>query len=300
MPPVTYATVRTAHANPRLMRGWIIPIGGKLLTSTILDRFVALSGGEAARIAIIPTASSEPDMGAFYESVFQRHGVTQTKAFNFERRSDCDDRDWLDWLGTATGVFITGGNQLKLSTTLGGTPVGRLLRARHAAGVHVAGTSAGAAYLSEQMIAHGAEGSSPRAGMVAMCAGLGLTNRVIIDQHFRQRDRLGRLLTALAYNPFAFGLGVDEDTAAFIAPDDTIHVMGSGSVTIIDPTHVSFSSIAEAEFGEAVTLLGTTLHLLAAGATFNLHTRLAVADPSATSPHDALNAALGDSLVTAE
>lgn len=282
------------------MRGWTIPIGGKLLTPAILDRFVALSGGAAARIAIIPTASSEPDMGAFYERVFQRHGVTQAKALNFERRSDCDDADWLEWLGGATGVFITGGNQLKLSTTLGGTPVGHLLRERHAAGMHVAGTSAGAAYLSEHMIAYGAEGSSPRAGMVTMCAGLGLTNRVIIDQHFRQRDRLGRLLTALAYNPFAFGLGVDEDTAAFIGPDDTIDVMGTGSITIIDPTHVSFSSIAEAEPGEAVTLLGATLHLLAAGASFNLRTRLAVATASATSPHDALNAALGDSLVTAE
>lgn len=282
------------------MRGWIIPIGGKLLTQTILDRFVALSGGAAARIAIIPTASSEPDMGAFYERVFQRHGVGQAKALNFERRSDCDDRDWLEWLGTATGVFLTGGNQLKLSTTLGGTPVGSLLRERHAAGLHIAGTSAGAAYLCEHMIAYGAEGSSPRAGMVTMCAGLGLTNRVIIDQHFRQRDRLGRLLTALAYNPFAIGLGVDEDTAAFIGPDDTIEVMGTGSITIIDPTHVSFSSIAEAEPGEAVTLLGATLHLLAAGARFNLRTRLAVATASATSPHDALNTALGDSLVSAE
>lgn len=282
------------------MRGWIIPIGGKLVTKTILDRFVALSGGEAARIAIIPTASSEPDMGAFYERVFHRHGVKKVKSVNLERRSDCDDADWLALLGDATGVFITGGNQLKLSTTIGGTPVGRLLRERHAAGMHVAGTSAGAAYLSEHMIAYGAEGSSPRAGMVTMCAGLGLTNRVIVDQHFRQRDRLGRLLTALAYNPFAFGLGVDEDTAAFIGPDDTIDVMGTGSITIVDPTHVSFSSIAEAAPGDAITMLGTTLHLLAAGASFNLHTRLAVATASATSPHDALNAALGDSLVTAE
>lgn len=282
------------------MRGWIIPIGGKLLTTTILDRFVALSGGASARIAIIPTASSEPDMGAFYERVFQRHGVKHAKSLNFERRSDCDDADWLEWLARATGVFFTGGNQLKLSTTLGGTPVSRLLRERHAAGMHVAGTSAGAAYLSEQMIAHGEEGSSPRAGMVTMCAGLGLTNRVIVDQHFRQRDRLGRLLTALAYNPFAFGLGVDEDTAAFIEPDDTISVMGTGSVTIIDPTHISFSSIAEAAPGDAITLLGATMHVLAAGASFNLHTRVAAATASATSPHDALNTALGDSLVTAE
>ena len=257
------------------MRGWIIPIGGKLLAPAILERFVALSGGADARIAVIPTASSEPDMGTFFERVFQRHGVKHVKALNFERRSDCDDADWLEWLGDATGVFLTGGNQLKLSTILGGTPVARLLRLRNDAGVHVAGTSAGAAYLSEHMIAFGDEGSTPRAGMVTMCAGLGLTNRIIVDQHFRQRDRMGRMLTALSYNPFCIGLGVDEDTAAFIAPDETLEVVGSGAVTLVDPADIEFSSIAEAKPGEPITIIGARIHLLAAGAAFNLHTRKA-------------------------
>jgi cyanophycinase len=124
------------------------------------------------------------------------------------------------------------------------------------------------------MIAFGEEGSTPRAGMVTMCAGLGLTNRVIVDQHFRQRDRLGRLLTALAYNPFAVGLGVDEDTAAFIGPDESIDVQGSGAVTVVDPSAVEYSSIAEAKQGEPVTLLGVKVHVLTPGATFNLHTRV--------------------------
>lgn len=256
-------------------RGWIVPIGGKLFDDAILDRFVALSGGRGARVAIIPTASSEPDMGTFYERLFARHGVRQAKALAFDHRIDCDDQDWLDWLGQATGIFITGGNQLKLTTILGGTPVARLIRVRNAAGVHVAGTSAGAAFLTEHMIAFGEEGSTPRAGMVQMCAGLGLTNRIIVDQHFRQRDRLGRLLTALAYNPFAIGIGVDENTAAFIGPDETLDVTGSGAVTIVDPADVEFSSIAEANPGDAVTLVGAKLHVLGAGGTFNLHTRQA-------------------------
>src|SRR6185369_7900001 len=106
------------------------------------------------------------------------------------------------------------------------------------------------------MIAYGDEGPTPRAGMVTMCAGLGLTNRVIVDQHFRQRDRLGRLLTALAYNPFAIGLGVDEDTAAFIGPGDVVEVQGSGAVTVVDPADVQVSSIAEAKPGEPLTLVG--------------------------------------------
>ncbi len=257
------------------MRGWIIPIGGKLLAPAILERFVALSGGADARIAVIPTASSEPDMGTFFERVFHRQGVRQVKSLNFDRRSDCDDADWLEWLGQATGVFLTGGNQLKLSTILGGTPVAKLLRLRNEAGVHVAGTSAGAAYLSEHMIAFGDEGSTPRAGMVTMCAGLGLTNRIIVDQHFRQRDRMGRMLTALSYNPFCIGLGVDEDTAAFIAPDETLEVVGSGAVTLVDPADIEFSSIAEAKPGEPITIIGARIHLLAAGAAFNLHTRKA-------------------------
>ena len=258
------------------MRGWIIPIGGKLFTTDILDRFVGLAGGTLARIVIIPTASNEPDMGVYYERVFQRHGVRSANALNLIRRSDCDDQDWLERLNEATGIFITGGNQLKLSSILGGTPMGKLLRQRHAEGVHVAGTSAGAAYLSEHMIAWGDEGATPRVGMVSLCAGLGLTNRIIVDQHFRQRDRLGRLLTALAYNPFCVGFGVDEDTAAFIAPDETAEVLGTGAVTIIDPSQLEYSSVADAKPGDIIDLSGMRMHLLTEGATFNLHTRLAV------------------------
>ena len=119
-------------------------------------------------------------------------------------------------------MLITGGNQLPLTTWIGGTPVAKLIRTQNAEGVHVAGTSAGASVISEHMIAFGEEGSSPIAGSVRLAPGFGLTNRFIIDQHFRQRDRLGRLVTALAYNPFAIGLGLDEDTAAFIGPDTTV------------------------------------------------------------------------------
>jgi cyanophycinase len=262
------------------MRGCLIPIGGKLMSPEILDRFIALAGGDEARIAVIPTASSEPDMGTYYERVFHRHGARRAKAFNLERRSDCDDEDWLRWLSGATGVFMTGGSQLKLSSIIGGTPVARLLRSLNHDGVPIAGTSAGAAYMSEHMIAWGDEGSTPRVGMVHMSAGLGLSNRIIIDQHFRQRNRIGRLLTALAYNPFCLGLGVDEDTAAFIAADDSVEVMGSGSVTVADPTHLLHNSVAHAVPGEPIELFGMHLSVLGAGSLYNLQTRVAV--PAAT------------------
>ena len=163
-----------------------------------------------------------------------------------------------------------------------GTPVAKLIRLMNARGVTVGGTSAGASILSEHMIAFGSEGSSPRASSVRLAPGLGLTNRFVIDQHFRQRDRLGRLTAALAYNPFAIGIGLDEDTAAFISPDDTLEVEGSGAVTVVDAHDLQFSSMAHADEDDPVCMLGLGVHILIAGATFNLHTRRASAGRLAT------------------
>jgi cyanophycinase len=152
-----------------------------------------------------------------------------------------------------------------------------MIRARNADGVHVAGTSAGAAFLSQHMIAFGQEGPTPRADRVTLAPGLGLTNRVIVDQHFRQRGRLGRLLAALAYNPFAVGLGMDEDTAGFIGPDARLDVYGSDAITIIDPSHVQYTSMDSAHEDEPVCIIGVRLHILTEGASFDLQTREAFA-----------------------
>jgi cyanophycinase len=263
-------------------RGWIIPIGGaenKENDRHILERFVSVSGGRDADIVVIPTASRLNETGPRYEKLFRDIGAERVTVMDFDTRRDCQEPGRLERLGQASGIFFTGGNQLRLSTLLGGTPVAKLIRLRNAHGVTVGGTSAGASILSEHMIAFGDEGSSVISGSVRLAPGLGLTNRFIIDQHFRQRDRLGRLLTALAYNPFAIGIGLDEDTAAFIGPDETVEVEGSGGVTIVDASEVSFSSMDTVEEGQPVCLLGLKLHILVAGATFNLHTRLASAGP---------------------
>jgi len=196
---------------------------------------------------------------------------------DFDTRRDCHEAGRLERLDEASGIFFTGGNQLRLTTLLGGTPVAKLIRARNAHGVTVGGTSAGASILCEHMIAAGDEGSSVIAGSVRLAPGLGLTNRIIIDQHFRERDRLGRLLTALAYNPFAVGIGLDEDTAAFISPDEIVEVEGTGGVTIVDGSEVTHSSIDKVGDGQPVCMLGLRLHILVAGATYNLNTHLAVA-----------------------
>lgn len=259
-------------------RGWIVPIGGaedKENSPQILRRFVELAGGAEADIVVIPTASLQRGTGPRYERLFTEMGAARVASLDFDTRRDADEPGRLERLRQASGIFFTGGNQLRLSTLIGGTAVARAVRQMNASGVAVAGTSAGAAFISEHMIAFGDEGSTPVAGSVRLAPGLGLTNRFIIDQHFRQRDRLGRLLTALAYNPFAVGIGLDEDTAAFIAPDNTVDVLGSGGITVVDAAEVQFSSMDSVKEGRPVCLLGVKLHILTQGATFNLHTRQA-------------------------
>jgi cyanophycinase len=259
-------------------RGFIVPVGGaeeKIGDVTILRRFAELCGGKGSSIAIIPTASMLSETGGRYEKIFTDLGVKEARVLPIAHRSDCERKDWLEILNRVNGVFLTGGNQLRLSTMIGGTPVAKMLRTRNAEGLHVAGTSAGAAFLCEHMIAFGKEGASPRARIVTLAPGLGLTNRIIIDQHFRQRDRLGRLLTALAYNPFAIGIGLDENTAGFIGPDESLEVVGSGALTIVDPSGLEFSSMARVRKNDAVCLIGLKLHILDQGSTFHLHTRVA-------------------------
>src|SRR5262249_19211252 len=182
-------------------RGYIVPVGGneeKTGDAGILRHFVEvarLRGGEETRIAVIPTASSLPDTGSRYEKLFGKLGARKVDGLPYAERKDAEREDWLRTLEKASGIFLTGGNQLRISTILGGTPVAKAIRRRNARGVAVGGTSAGAAILSEHMIAFGEEGPTPRAGAATLAPGFGLTNPVVIDQHFRQRDPLRRLLT---------------------------------------------------------------------------------------------------------
>jgi len=261
-------------------RGFIIPIGGaeeKLRDPAILRRFTKVAGGKHARIAVIPTASQLRETGRNYVRLFEEElGVHEARSLGYEQRSDAANDDWYRFLGKATGVFFTGGNQLRLSTTIGGTRITQLIRDRNKdEELHVAGTSAGASFLSEHMIAHGEEGLTPRADKVQLSPGMGLTQLAIIDQHFMQRDRLGRLLSAVAYNPRLLGIGLDEDTAAFMDPDDRIEVVGSGAITIVDPSEMEYTSMDSVSQHNAVTIIGVRLHVLAAGAVYDIRTRKA-------------------------
>jgi cyanophycinase len=259
-------------------RGPIVPIGGAedhLSNRDILRRFLELCGGRDAHIAVIPTASELDSTGGRYQQSFGDLGCGMVDVIDVRDRGQAEDAVLLNQLDRATGVFFTGGNQLRLSTILGGTQLATHIRRLNARGVPVGGTSAGAAFVSEHMIAHGREGATPHAGLVTLAPGLGLTNRVVVDQHFRQRDRLGRLMTALAYNPFAIGLGLDEDTAAFIGADNVVEVVGNGAITIVDVSALEYSSMASAKEGEIVELVGVRLHVLGRGGRFDLNARKA-------------------------
>ena len=263
-------------------RGPIIPIGGaedKTGARDVLARVIALAGGPEARIVIIPTASELCDTGDRYAALFQELGVARADVLAITEREHARVPGAVRTVDRATGIFMTGGNQLRLSTILGGTPLAQAVRRANAAGVLVAGTSAGAAVIAEHMIATGKVGPTPTTEGVTLAPGLGLTNRLIIDQHFRQRDRLGRLLTAVSFNPFATGVGIDEDTALVLGADKTFEVIGSGTVTVVDPSELNYSSMDSARPGEPVSLIGLRVHVLAAGCRYDTTTRVATAPP---------------------
>lgn len=266
-----------ASVDEKSERGFIIPIGGgedRLKEMQIHRRFVELSGGSDARIVVIPTASMLDETGEDYDRIFSSLGAGQVNVLPITRRTDCERPEFSEMLDNATGIFMTGGNQVRLSAILGGTLLVTKIRRRNAAGVPVAGTSAGASIMSEHMVAGGQDNEKPAEGTVTLAPGIGLTNAVIIDQHFTQRNRLGRLLTASSFNPFLLGLGIDEDTAAFIGPDNVLEVVGRGTVTVVDASQMTHSSMWDAKPGEALSLIGLRLDVLGEGCRYDLKSRV--------------------------
>lgn len=263
-------------------RGAIVPIGGaeaKTGARDILARVIALAGGPDARIAIIPTASELADTGDRYAKLFTELGALRADVLSITEREHASVPAAVEVVERSTGIFMTGGNQLRLSTILGGTPLAQAIRRRNAAGIVVAGTSAGAAVIPEHMIASGRTGPTPTTEKVTLAPGMGLTNKLVIDQHFRQRDRLGRLLTAVSFNPFMTGVGIDEDTALVLDANNTFEVIGSGTVTVVDPSELTYSLMDSARDGEPVSLIGLRVHVLAAGCMYDTESRTASGPP---------------------
>ncbi len=262
-------------------QGPMLPIGGaeeRQPGGEILERFVALAGGEQARIAVIPTASGEPqESGERYVKLFGEMGAAHADWLRVATRDDANADGPLELLRGATGIFVTGGSQARLIELLTGTRAMECIRERNAAGVVVAGTSAGASIVAGHALV-GGSGIAPsgdaaaRKGMVELAAGWGLLQDLVIDQHFSQRGRLGRLLAAFAANPGLIGLGQDEDTATLIDGAGILETLGSGMVTIVDGRD-AISDFFERKPGEVLTVARSSLQVLGPGRYFDLKTR---------------------------
>ncbi len=278
--------------------GPLLAIGGaedKLGKRTVLREFIRLSGGEDARIAVVPTASSlGPEIVEVYDAVFRRLGAREVVAARPESREQADDPATVGLLEGATGIFMTGGNQLKLSAVVNGTAFGDAIRSAHHRGVTVAGTSAGASIQSSHMVAFGSGGATPKQRMTQLAAGLGLLDGCVVDQHFEQRNRYGRLLMCVTQSPSLLGIGVDEDTAAIVTREggrQLMRVAGRGAVTVLDGRNV-VSNAHEARHTAPLLASGVVLHVLPSGAIFDITTRTLVEQRPAVDEDEAAELAV--------
>ncbi|HEY0442657.1 MAG TPA: cyanophycinase [Candidatus Limnocylindrales bacterium] len=266
-----------------MTEGTVIVIGGaedKVRDRVILNRFVSLAGGPDATIAVISTASSlGAEAGERYKQVFGDLGVRRVRPLHAVTRPQANDETTALAIRDATAIFLTGGNQLRLSSTIGGTRLADAILERFRHGAVVAGTSAGASAMSSHMIAFGASGATPKHRMAQISAGLGLLPGVIVDQHFQQRNRLGRLLSVIAQNPSLLGLGVDEDTAGVVGSDHVLEVIGRGSITVVDGA-ASETDAWEIKGHRPLMISGVVLHSLPSGYRFDLRRRHRIATPA--------------------
>jgi cyanophycinase len=261
--------------DPENIGGHLVIIGGaedKYNERRLLRKFVALAGESEARILIVPVASDYPEFSSdVYTQTFRKLGLQHIKVLRATSRQEVIDADAEALLQDTTGVFISGGDQMRLVSVLGGTEFARLLeeRVRHSPLV-LAGSSAGAAGMSASMIVRGDATSHPNKNAIRLSPGLGILQSIIIDQHFTERGRLTRLITAVSYNPRQLGIGIDENTAVVISHDGTLEVHGHGTVTIVDGSRISYNDIAEVDDTEPFAVAGVQLHILRDGLKYDL------------------------------
>ena len=256
--------------------GRLIIIGGaedKFNERHILRRFLTMAGGKDASILIIPVASDFPEVAAHvYTRVFQALGAERVATLHVASRADALAVDPARELEGITGVFISGGDQARIGAKLGGTPFAAALEARVREGLLLGGSSAGAAGMSTSMIVRGDSGEGPHADSIRLAPGLGILRNIIIDQHFTQRQRLGRLITAVCYNPRNLGIGIDEDTAIVVS-NGILDVIGSGTVTVVDGSEISYTDIAEGSPARPFAVCDLRVHILNSNLRFDLQNR---------------------------
>jgi cyanophycinase len=273
-------------SDSKRSKGPLIIIGGgedkegkRLILREVARR---LDGG---KLVLATVASHEPE-GYFeaYQRAFADLGVTDLVELYVKDRAETLEPEKLRVFDGAAGVFFSGGDQLRISSQIGDTPIEQRVREIHKSGGLIAGTSAGASMMSETMLVKGTSGESHKIGDLHMAPGLGLVRDVIIDQHFAERGRFGRLFGAVAHNPRELGIGIDEDTA-LVLQNERFEVIGSGCVYVVDGAGVTHSNIAEARPDRALSMYDIRLHVLSSGDSFNLVRRRPAEVPDVSTSH---------------
>jgi len=258
-------------------QGILVIIGGaedKKNSCIILKRVAELAKKGKEKLIILTAATDYPSqVGKEYKHLFSKLGLANIDALHIETREEANDPERLERMENAGCVFFTGGDQLKITSLIGGTKTEKFLKDSFLNGMVIAGTSAGASVMSETMITSGPDDEAPKRCTVKMAPGLGLINGVVIDQHFAQRGRIGRLLAAVAQNPNVLGIGLDEDTAIIVKPDKTFEVIGSNAVTVIDGVNSTYTNVSESRPNDILALTNIVLHVLPHGYEFDLHAR---------------------------
>ena len=260
--------------------GQLVIIGGaedKKDDLLILREVVRLSGGKHARIVVMTVATELPiEVGSEYIEVFDRIGVADVRMFDVSTREAADARSAIRAIEDATCVFFTGGDQVRVTKLLGGTKMDAALHARHEQGLVLAGTSAGASMMSSTMIVSGVSETNPKIGIVEMAPGMEFISGVVIDQHFAQRGRYGRLFSAVAQYPHHLGLGIDENTAVIVDGQE-FRVIGAGAVSVVDAGQLTYTNIGRVRGNDDdLALCGIKLHVLPSGYGFHLRDRVQI------------------------
>ncbi len=255
-------------------------IGGaedKVRDKVILARFAAFAGGADGHVVVISTASALGELATErYRELFGGLGIRRVTGARPEERAEAEDPELAKTLADATGVFLTGGNQLKLSSVVSGTRLATAIQLAHDRGAVLAGTSAGASAMATHMMAFGRAGETPKNRMAQLAAGLGILEGLVIDQHFEQRGRFGRLLAVVAQSPALVGVGLDEDTSAIVYPDRSVEVVGKGAVTLIDGSR-ALTDAHRAKGYKPIMVSGAVVHSLPDGSWFDLRARALLA-----------------------
>ena len=254
--------------------GNLIIIGGaedKKGDKEILKRVAKYIDPEKEKLIIATIATQYPEKSyQNYKNVFSKLGIKNIDKLDISTREDAFNKENVELINNANLLFFTGGDQLRITSMIGGSPVYNAIKELCTSGGLIAGTSAGASVMSDTMIVQGEDDESPHKCTLKMSPGLGLVNNIIIDQHFAQRGRIGRLLTAIAQNPEVLGIGIDEDTAIIVSDKGTAEVIGSGAVYFIDGSSIDFSNVSEQYSDEVLSMFNVKLHVLKEGNRFNL------------------------------